>query len=198
MIMAQGSGKQDHGAGHREAGFCFLTLIVKMINIGSMVNEMEYNFTAPVLQTETGLVKHYFPIPDDIGEELWNTGVRRVIATLNGREYRRALSGTGDGGRCLIVGEPLLKEIGARLNDMVDVTLRADPEPDSVDICEEFAAVLEQDEDAAQRFYSMTSGMQRSLILYVTTAKREETRIKRSLELAYKLRTYTLSGDRPE
>jgi hypothetical protein len=30
---------------------------------------------------------------------------------------------------------------------------------------------------------------------YVTGAKREETRIKRALEMAYKLRTHTLYGD---
>lgn len=144
------------------------------------------------------MINHYLPIPDDIGEELWSSGVRRVIATLNGRAYRRALSGRKDGGRCLIVGEPLLKEIGARLNDMVDIILKADPDPDAVDICEEFSAVLKQDEAAAARFHSMSPGKQRSLVLYVTSAKREETRIKRALELARKLRTYTLSGDRPE
>jgi hypothetical protein len=37
--------------------------------------------------------------------------------------------------------------------------------------------------------------MQRSIASYVTSAKRQETRIKRALELAHKLKTYTLYGD---
>jgi uncharacterized protein YdeI (YjbR/CyaY-like superfamily) len=54
---------------------------------------------------------------------------------------------------------------------------------------------LEQDEEAAARFYAMTRGRQRSLASYVTSAKREETRVKRAVELAHKLRTRTLYGD---
>ena len=155
-----------------------------------------YRFDASVLRTESGMINHYLPIPEEIGAALWDAGVRRVIATLNGKDFRRALIGRGDGTRCLILGGPLLREIGARMGDMVSVSLVADPDPDRVDLPEEFAAVLEQDDEAMARFASMTSGMQRSLALHVASAKREETRIKRALELAYKLRTRTLHGDR--
>jgi hypothetical protein len=86
--------------------------------------EWKYSFDAPIMRMERGLIKHYLPLPEEIGRALWEAGVRRVIATLNGQEFRRALSGRAEGGRCLIVGEPLLKEIRAGLNDMVSVTLR--------------------------------------------------------------------------
>lgn len=156
----------------------------------------EYRFDAPVLRTESGMINHYLPVPDEVGSALWDAGVRRVIAVLNGKEFRRALTGRSDGTRCLIVGGPILRAIGATFGDMVAVLLRADPDPDRVDIPDEFLAVLEEDAEARTRFREMTPGMQRSLCLHVASAKREDTRIKRALELAYKLRTKTLHSDR--
>lgn len=100
-----------------------------------------------------------------------------------------------DGSRMLVLGLQLLKDVGAVSGDSISVRIEPDPDPEYVEMCEEFVEVLEQDTAAATRFYSMTRGMQRSLALYVNTAKRSETRIKRSLELAMKLRTNTLSGD---
>ncbi len=158
----------------------------------------QHSFDAPVLRAEHGMINHYLPIPDEVTDAFRAAGVRRVLATLNGRRYRRALTGSGDGGSRLVVGAALLRDIGARLNDMVHVVLEADPEPDAVDLPEELAAALETDEDAARRFNAMTPGMQRSLSLYVSTAKREETRIRRALELARKLRTNTLHADRKD
>ena len=70
---------------------------------------MARTFDAPVLRTEAGMINHYLPVPDDIAGELLAGGHRRVIATINGRQYRRALTGRGDGSFCLIVGESLLR-----------------------------------------------------------------------------------------
>ncbi|MCB2205308.1 YdeI/OmpD-associated family protein [bacterium] len=159
---------------------------------------MKFHFDAPVLRTESGMINHFLPVPDEVAVAFKEAGVRRVVAILNGKSYRRALTGDGAGGSRLIVGQPLLKEIGARLDDMVTVILEPDPDPDAVELPEEFIEVLEQDEEAASRFDGMTAGMQRSLALYISTAKRSDTRIRRSLEIARKLRTNTLHGDRKD
>lgn len=155
----------------------------------------EYHFAAPVLRQDSGFKQHYIPVPPEIADELLAASGRRVIAVLNGHAARRAIQSSGDGERFLLLGIPLLRDIGARFGDTVTVTLRSDPEPDRIDLGEEFEAVLEQDEEAAARFYAMTPGRQRSLAYYVTSAKRSETRISRALELAKKLRTHTLYGD---
>ena len=42
----------------------------------------------------------------------------------------------------------------------------------------------------------MTPGRQRGLAYYITSAKTTDTRLKRALEIAHKLRTHTLYGDR--
>ena len=155
----------------------------------------EYHFAAPVLRFEKGNNRHYVPIPIEIAEDLLKSGSRRVIATLNGHELRRAVNGNREGERFLTVGIPLLRTIGVKYGDTVSVGLRADPYPDRIDLGEEFETALEQDAEAAERFFAMTPGRRRSLAYYVTSAKREKTRISRALELAHKLRTNTLYSD---
>ena len=156
----------------------------------------EFYFSAPVLRLETGMKMHYLPIPQEIAITLRERKIRRVIGTLNGVSVNRGVMGSKDGDSYLIIGRTLLRDIGVILGDTIDAELEEDPNPNHVDIGEEFEAVLEDDEPAAERFYNMTPGKQRSLAHYVTSAKRVETRIKRALELAYKLRTFTLYGDK--
>ena len=158
-----------------------------------------YSFPAPVLRLESQLRQHYVPVPADIAEALDSAGTRRVLATINGHTFRRGLLSSKEGGRFIFVSLEMLKQIGAMLDDIVLVDLVTDPDPDRIDLGEEFEAVLAQDPEAGERFFSMTPGKQRGLAYYVNSGKRVETRIKRALEIARKLRTYTLYGDtRPE
>lgn len=139
---------------------------------------------------------HYAPLPLDISDAFESAGVRRVIVTLNGLEIRRAIMGRKDGERHVLLGIPFLRKARIKEGDMAHLEIRRDPAPDTIDLGEEFTEVLEMDEEASERFYAMTPGKQRSLAYYVTSARREETRIKRALALAHKLRTHTLHGDR--
>ena len=158
----------------------------------------DHEFVAPVLRQPRGFRFHYVPLPEEVAEALERAGTRRVVVELNGFRIRRAVMNSVDVGRHLVAGRTVLRDAGARLGDMVHVALWIDPDPEAVDIPEELEAALEQDPKAAARFASFTHGQQRSLALYVTQAKRTETRVRRSLELATKLRTYTLYGDRPD
>jgi len=140
--------------------------------------------------------QHYAPIPTDLANDYLARGIRRIIVTMNGHDVRRAIQSSKDGDRFILLGIPLLREIRVGFGDMIEITMRPDPEPDLVDLGEELTAVLELDDEAAERFYAMTPGRQRSLAMYVTSAKRTETRIARALDLANRIRTRTLYGDR--
>ncbi len=158
--------------------------------------ELSFQIMVPILRLEDGMRMHYAPLPLDISDAFEAAGVRRVIVTLNGLEARRAIMGRKDGERHILFGIPFLREARVREGDMAPLEIRRDPAPDTIDLGEEFTEVLEMDEEASERFYAMTPGKQRSLAYYVTSARREETRIKRALELAHKLRTHTLYGDK--
>ncbi len=157
--------------------------------------ELEYRFAAPVLRLETGMKQHYVPIPMEMAEALKEAGVRRVLATFNGYRLSRGIQGRKDGEKYLMLGRNVLRDIGANFGDTVMVTIIPDPEPDQIKLCDEFAAALEQDKEAATRFATLVPSHRRGLNYYVDSAKREDTRIKRALEVANKLRTHTLYGD---
>jgi hypothetical protein len=156
----------------------------------------EYSFATDIRRFDVDLKHHYIVVPDTVADGLLAAGTRRVVGTINGHTVRRALQNRRNGERFLILGQGLLRDIGVEFGDTVDVVIGTDSDPDYVETGEELAEVLEQDEEAAARWKTMTPGRQRSLALYVTTARRTETRIKRALELAEKLRTNTLYGDR--
>ena len=161
------------------------------------MKSFEHHFIAPVLKADGGFLKqHFIPVPAEMAEVLLEAGTRRVIASLNDREYRRAIQNSKDGEYFIQLGLPILKAIDAQYGDEIRVGLMSDPDPDAVDLGEEFTEVLEMDEEAAARFFSFSPGKQRGLALHVNSARRSETRIKRALEIAHKLRTYTLYGDK--
>jgi hypothetical protein len=156
---------------------------------------VEHAFAAPVLRQGDGLRMHILPLPAEVDADLRARGVLRVVCALNGVEVRRGVLSRAEGGRFLAVGQTVLRDIRARHGDWVEVVLRPDPDPSGIDLGDAFAAVLDDDPEAAARFFGMTPGRQRSLAYYATSAKRPETRLKRALELAEKLRTHTLYGD---
>ncbi len=141
-------------------------------------------------------VQHYVPIPDDVAEHLLRAETRRMIVTFNGHTERRALHNMRGMGPAVMLSQRLMRQLRLDYGDIVEAAICVDPDPDYVEMCEEFVIALEQDQEAAERFYAMTPGKRRSLAQYPNSAKRVETRIKRSLELAFRLRTFTLHSDK--
>ncbi len=152
-------------------------------------------FPATVVRLETGMRYHALPVPDDVAAKFKAAGVRRLLATVNGHEWKRALQNHADGGSYIILGKDLLKACGLRIGSSALVTLAPDPEPGELEIPEPFALVLAQDAAARARWDTFPIGRRRSLLHHIASAKQESTQIKRSLELAEKIRTRTLYGD---
>ncbi len=155
------------------------------------------SFAAPVLMLDAAsgrFVQHWLPLSPEVVEALRNAGHRRLVGTLNGVPIRLAQH-TIEGQPGLLLSRQTLRAARARPGDTLQAVLQPDPTPDAIELGEEFAEVLLQDEAAAARFHSLTLGRQRGLAHYATSAKTPETRLKRALELARKLRTNTLYGD---
>ncbi len=153
-------------------------------------------FTTTVVRLDTGMRYHALPVPDAVAETWKRSGIRRLAGTVNGHPVRRALQSHADGGSFIILGQDTLKEAGLKRGSVAALELAPDPEPDALDMPEVFTLVLEQDDAARARWESFPLGRRRSLLHYVTSAKQEATRIKRSWELAEKIRTHSLYGDK--
>lgn len=137
---------------------------------------------------------HVLPVPAEISAAFGKAGTVRCHTELNGYAVDRCLIPNGMGGHYIWLGRDHLRAIGAQTGSTVHVRLWA-ADPHAVVLPPEFEAALEQDEAAAQRFYAFTPGKQRGLASYITQAKTEATRIKRSLDICQKLRDYQLYGD---
>ncbi|MFA6288978.1 MAG: YdeI/OmpD-associated family protein [Opitutaceae bacterium] len=153
------------------------------------------SFTSTVVRLETGMRYHALPVPDDVAEKFKTFGTRRLLATINGHVFKRALQNHADGGSFIILGREQLKTCGLKLRSTATVALVPDPTPDLLDMPECFALVLDQDHEARTRWETFPIGRQRSLLHFITSAKQEATQIKRSWELAEKIRTHSLYGD---
>lgn len=138
---------------------------------------------------------HALPVPDDVAEIFKAAGARRLIATINGHVCKRALQKHADGGSFIVVGADLLKTCGLKKGSTTTVSLTVDAAPDDLEMPETFALILAEDAAALKRWETLPLGRQRSLLHHITSAKQEATQIKRSWELAEKIRTHTLNGD---
>ncbi|MBB5353023.1 hypothetical protein HNR46_003276 [Haloferula luteola] len=157
---------------------------------------LQFSFTSRV--EPTGLGQNYLgmAIPEGIGEAWKAAGVRRLTGTVNGFPVNRGLQWSRECGPCLVFGRQLLAACGLVPGQAAELLLQPDPEPSRIDLPEAFQIVLEQDEEARARWDTFTPGFQRSLVHHVASAKREDTQIRRAVELAEKIRTHQLHSDR--
>lgn len=161
-----------------------------------MSDWLSFQFSARLMKQRGGLAGHYLSVPVDIALAFAGEKVKRTIGTINGIGFNLALLSDGQGGKYLAVGGPLCRAARIVENSLVGVQIQPDPNPDFIELCEEMLAVLELDEEAGRIFFGFTKGMQRSLAYYANSAKQVETRIKRALELAHKMKTGQLHSQK--
>lgn len=160
-----------------------------------MAGKLAFRFTSQVVRLDQGMPFHILPVPDEIAAAWRKAKVRRLTGTVNGHAINRALMNHADGGGFFIVNRDFMKEASLGLKLPATLVFKPDPAPDRLDMPEEFRLALDQDDAARARWDTFTPGRQRSLLVYITGAKTEPTRIKRALELARKIRSHTLYGD---
>lgn len=158
-------------------------------------DDLHCEFDAFVFRLEDGMHYHAIEVPIDAATRFEKKKIKRLLITLNGVESRRALQRKKDGRRIIMVGGDLLREAGLAEGEPAMVAIRPDPDPDYIELGEEFEEVLRQDHQARERWESFSLGRRRSFASHVNSGKKAETRLKRALELAEKIRTYTLYGD---
>ena len=163
-----------------------------------MNNELHFEFTSELIRQEHGFRYHIVLVPENVATAYKNAGISRVIGTFGQFPFRLALVSDGDGGLFLTLNLSYKRKLKINEGENVFVTIKPDPEPDEYPMAEELNEVFAQDEVASNRFFGMTIGKQRSLASYVTSAKSVDTRIKRALDLAEKLRNNNLYSDKQD
>lgn len=123
-------------------------------------------------------------------------GAVRILCSINGwEEFPCALNPRGDG-YVIISSKQLIKKHKLVPYVPFKVRVRNDVH-DGLQLPEELLEVLMQDEHFSYEFEKLLPGRKRGLIYYIRSAKSVDTRIKRSLEIAEKVKTGTLYGGKP-
>lgn len=146
---------------------------------------MSYQFEAIIKRVEDKDAT-YIEIPFDIEKEF---GVKRVKvkAKFDGYDYRGSIVNMGLG--CYIIGitKAIRKEIGKDVDDSILVEIEKDEEVREVELPIDFKSELEKNEEALKFYNSLSYSVKRKYCLWITDAKREETRQKRIIEAIVKL-----------
>jgi hypothetical protein len=110
----------------------------------------------------------------------------QVKGSIDGFEIKQyKLMPMGDGNLFLPVRAEIRKKIRKQAGDMVHVIL--DLDNSAVEVPEEFAACLEDDPKAKKFFQSLSDSEKRLYILWIYSAKKEETRVDRIAQSINKL-----------
>jgi hypothetical protein len=116
-------------------------------------------------------------------------GKRILLQFKQGSSYHRALQLRKDGYALVALSKAVLKNQGFEIGDKVWFSLSKDDSEYGMPFSLFFKEVLSQDKAANIEFEKLTIGRQRGLLHYIDSAKTEETELKRSVEIAEKLKT---------
>jgi hypothetical protein len=155
------------------------------------MSRKEFHFKSKLSPIKATFLNTVIYLPENIVKIL-PKGRIRTKGTINGAAFALAPQYKKDGSRFFSVSAALRKAAKIKEGDAVDVKFWL-VDADIVDIPEELEVVLEQDEEGKRVWDTFTKGMQRSLIIYVTSVKNIDSRIKRSLELVAKAKSGSLS-----
>jgi hypothetical protein len=121
------------------------------------------------------------PVPEAVWKA-WPEGKYRLRGTINGIPFDLAPRPVAGGAKFLTVGSALRRQLKLELGAAVLVEYELS-DPDLLEVPQELQAALNLDEDALRFWQQYTTGLRRSLVHYVNSAKSTETKVKRALEL---------------
>ncbi|MEO0468760.1 MAG: YdeI/OmpD-associated family protein [Bacteroidota bacterium] len=140
---------------------------------------MKHQFEATMLTNPKFKNSAYVDIPFSVEEVFGTKGQVKVIAHFDGIPYRGSIANMGTGCHILIIRKDIRAKLNKKVGDTVLVELEKDTGPRVVEIPtvlqEKFAAFPE----AKIFFDSLSYTHRKEYVRWITSAKREETRIRR-------------------
>ncbi|WP_304969601.1 YdeI/OmpD-associated family protein [Romboutsia ilealis] len=146
---------------------------------------MTYKFEVIIQQVENKDAT-FIEIPFDVEKE-FGAKMVKVKAKFDNIDYRGSIVRMGM--PCFIIGltKEIRKKIGKGIGDTVSVEIEKDEEERIVEIPIEFKSMLNGNNNAKDFFNSLSYSQKKKYITWITSAKKEETKIKRMNEALLKL-----------
>ncbi|MBA4509498.1 YdeI/OmpD-associated family protein [Clostridium sporogenes] len=144
-----------------------------------------YNFEAEIKKIE-GKDATYIEIPFDVEKEFAAKRVK-VLAKFENEQYRGSIVNMGLS--CYIIGvtKDIRNKIDKTYGDIIKVELQKDEEERIIIVPEEFKVKLSNNKVANDFYESLSYSQRRKYIQWLTSAKKEETKVKRMEEAIVRL-----------
>lgn len=152
----------------------------------SLMNPVPARFKSFVEKHKIRYAGHYIPVPAAVAKQLSSTFPFRVLCTINGHTFHRAIVKQGEKGHVITVGRPDMKQACMLQGQEITVELRPDTSEYGYEVPEELLEVLRQDEAGRAAWEAWSPGQQRGALHYICSTKNPDLRIKRSLYMVAK------------
>jgi hypothetical protein len=146
-------------------------------------------FTAVIEKPDDGMDTAYVSIPYNVEEIYGTRGQVKVKAKFDGHSYRGVLANMGTGCHLIMLRKDVRAAIGKQVGDKVQVEIERDLEERIVELPSDLKKALAKSKKAQTFFDSLSYTNKKEYALWISSAKREETRQKRLSELVPKLLT---------
>lgn len=143
------------------------------------MSAVKISFAATIIQHER-MNAGYIEFPFSAEEIFGTRGMVKIKALFDGKaEYRGVLSNMGTGCHILILTQEVRRKLEKTFGDSVSVELENDLEKREVTIPEEIQKILAEYPDALAFFDKLSYTHRKEYINWITSAKKEDTRLKR-------------------
>lgn len=141
-------------------------------------------FTAQLENLDSDTWHFHIAVPDVIAQPFLQTNQKRVICKIDGLdEFHCALMPKGNGQYFININKERRKKLGLSMGAKVQAKIKTDDSKYGLPICEELEELLKIDDEGSQYFHALSLGKQRTLIHVVSSPKRSETRLKKSVTM---------------
>ncbi len=144
-------------------------------------------FHAVLENDNKGMDTAFITIPFSVEEEYGTRGQVKVKVLFDQHPYRGVLANMGTGCHILGVRKEIRRAIGKQVGDTVLVELERDSEERIVDIPDDLKKVLAKNKAALKVFDSLSFTNRKEYALWISSAKKEQTRKKRLEQTIEKL-----------
>lgn len=148
---------------------------------------MKKTFKAQIERSREGMDAAFVSIPFDVEKIYGVRGQVKVKATFEGHPYRGVLANMGTGCHILGVRKDIREAIGKQFGDIVVVTVEEDTEERVVTIPAELEIILKKNPKAKAFYDSLSFTNRKEYALWISSAKKPETREKRLDQITQKL-----------
>lgn len=144
-------------------------------------------FHAILENDSKGMDTAFVTIPFSVEEEYGTRGQVKVKVLFDKHPYRGVLANMGTGCHILGVRKDIRQAIGKQVGDTVLVELERDSEERIVAVPDDLKKALAKEKAALKFFDSLSFTNRKEYVLWICSAKKEETRKKRLEQTIEKL-----------